>query len=221
MKKVRCYIFDLDGTILNSGPDLLDALNFVLQKNGISKVPEEMIGNLVGGGAEAMIRKAFEYYEMEIKSRKLKKLITQFISYYENNCSNKSSLYKNVLETLQYLRSKKINLVICTNKMKYLAIKILKEFNIHQYFKLIVGSEQNIKLKPDTEMLLQILRKLQLNSKEAIMIGDSSKDILPAKKLKMKSIFVNYGYGKIKDEYKADFMVDDILQIKSIYTKLS
>ena len=100
MKKVRCYIFDLDGTILNSGPDLLDALNFVLQKNGISKVPEEMIGNLVGGGAEAMIRKAFEYYEMEIKSRKLKKLITQFISYYENNCSNKSSLYKNVLETL-------------------------------------------------------------------------------------------------------------------------
>ncbi len=221
MKKVKCYIFDLDGTILDSGADLLDSLNFALEQNGLSAVPNRLIGNLVGGGAEAMIKKALKYYELKIDNRKLTKLIEQFISFYERNCSNKSSLYENVLEIIKFLKSKGMILAICTNKMEYLAIKILRELNISQYFDLIVGSNKKIKLKPNTEMLEKILFKLKLKEREAIMIGDSEKDIIPAKKLRMRSIFVNYGYGSINDQIKANFIVDDIIQLKRIYKNLS
>ena len=91
-KNFKCAIFDLDGTIINSGPDLLDALNFVLHEKGLQKIKSSVIGNLVGGGAEAMIRKGYSFLNKRILDDDIKFMVEDFINYYSKNCSNKTKI---------------------------------------------------------------------------------------------------------------------------------
>ena len=88
-KNFKCVVFDLDGTLIDSGPDLLDSLNFVLKKNYHRVIHKDVIGNLVGGGAEAMIRKGYAFLEEKIEDKMIPKLVDTFIQYYQNNCTKK------------------------------------------------------------------------------------------------------------------------------------
>ena len=102
-KKINSIIFDLDGTLIDSGPDLLDSLNFVL-KNNISQVEKHVLGNLVGGGAEAKIRKGFNHLNVKIDESKIHDLINIFLNFYYENCAVKTQLYQHVLKTLVKLK---------------------------------------------------------------------------------------------------------------------
>lgn len=198
MKKIfKCILFDLDGTLIQSGPDLLDSLNFILEKNKIPQISSNTIGNLVGGGAANMIEKAYKFNNIKIKPKEIIDLVDQFISYYSKNCSNKTLPYKNVLPTLKTLKSKEILMCVCTNKKQYLAEKILKDLNLFKYFEIILGSNPSLKMKPDCEMLVSIINELGVDIKNTIMVGDSDNDIIPANKLGINSVFATYGYGEI------------------------
>jgi len=106
-KKFKCVLFDLDGTLIDSGPDLLDALNHTLSKNNLDQLDHEVIGNLVGGGAEAMIRKGYDHLGEKINTEKIPNLINSFLDFYSNNCSKKTQLYVNVYDVLKFLKKKK------------------------------------------------------------------------------------------------------------------
>ena len=216
-KNFKCVAFDLDGTLIDSGPDLLDSLNFVLQKNNLETIDSSIIGNLVGGGAEAMIRKGYAYLNKKIDEKIIPELINQFLEYYESNCTKKTKLYPNILEILKSLKEKEIKICICTNKRQYLAEKIIKELQIDNFFDVIVGSQKSIQLKPSTEMLEIFLKKLLLKPKDVIFIGDSTKDIIPANILGMTSVFVKYGYGKIKESNKADFQISNAKELEIFF----
>ena len=216
-KNFKCVAFDLDGTLIDSGPDLLDSLNFVLRNNHLNTINSSIIGNLVGGGAEAMIRRGYAYLNKKLDEKIIPELINQFLEYYESNCTKKTKLYPNILEILKGLKEKEIKICICTNKRQYLAEKIIKELQIDNFFDVVVGSQKSIQLKPSTEMLEIFLKKLLLKPKDVIFIGDSTKDIIPANILGMTSIFVKYGYGKIKESNKADFQISNAKELENFF----
>ena len=205
-KKIKCILIDLDGTILNSGPDLIDSLNFVLRNQNIKPVESSIIGSLVGGGAKAMITRAYQNLKLKPPTY-IDSLVEEFLEYYFENCSNSSFLYPKVFNTLKKLKSK-FKIALCTNKKQFITEKILIDFKIKDFFDCVLGSDSKIKLKPDTEMLEYCLNECHVTPEQAIMIGDSSNDIIPAKTLGMKSIYVTYGYGKIENSIKPDYVID-------------
>ena len=213
-KKIKCILIDLDGTIINSGPDLIDSLNFVLRNQNIKPVEKNIIGSLVGGGAKAMIIRAFQNLKLK-PPLNIDSLIEDFLEFYFDNCSKRSFLYPNVFNTLKDLKSK-FKIALCTNKKQFITEKILMDFKIEDFFDCVLGSNSKIKLKPDTEMLEYCLNEFNVIPEQAIMVGDSSNDIIPAKALGMKSIYVTYGYGKIEKAIEPDYVIDcfdEILRI--------
>ena len=205
-KKIKCILIDLDGTIINSGPDLIDSLNFVLRNQNIKPVERRIIGSLVGGGAKAMIIRAYQNLKLK-PPLNIDSLIEDFLEFYFDNCSKRSFLYPHVFNTLKELKSK-FKIALCTNKKQFITEKILMDFKIEDFFDCVLGSDSKIKLKPDTEMLEYCLNECHVAPEQAIMIGDSSNDIIPAKALGMKSIYVTYGYGKIEKAIKPDYVID-------------
>ena len=215
-KKIDSIIFDLDGTIIDSGPDLLDSLNFVLNKKKLPSISDNVIGNLVGGGASAMIKKGYDYLGKKIGDDEVAELVEVFLEYYFKNCSKKTKIYSVIQNFIIDRKKKDLKIGLCTNKKQYLTEKILEALKINNYFDAIVGSSVNIKLKPDTEMLEICLNKLNSEPRNSIMIGDSDNDIIPANKLNMTSIFVNYGYGQLKNEIQPDFKINRIDSLKDL-----
>ncbi len=213
-KKIKCILIDLDGTLINSGPDLVDSLNFVLRNQNIKPVNQKIIGSLVGGGAKAMIMRAYQNLKL-IPPIKIDLLVEDFLEFYLMNCSNRSYLYPNVLNTLKKLKSE-FRIALCTNKKQYITEKILMDFKIDNFFDCVLGSNSKIKLKPDTEMLEYCLNECHVKPEQAIMIGDSSNDIIPAKALSMKSIYVTYGFGKIEESIKPDYVIDSFNEVLKV-----
>ena len=107
----------------------------------------------------------------------------------------KTTLYDAVESTLEELKLKGIKMCICTNKKQYLAEKILLDLGVNNFFSIILGSTDKIKLKPDSSMLRFLINKLNLNVDEIMMVGDSENDIIPSNELGLTSVFVEYGYG--------------------------
>ena len=216
-KNFKCVIFDLDGTLIDSGPDLASSLNYVLKKQGFEGVNQSVLGSLVGGGAEMMIRKGFDHIQVKIDEKKVENYIFQFLEYYYNNCTNKTKLYEGVESTLKYLKKENFKVCLCTNKRQHLTNKIIKEFKLEGYFDFILGSSEELQMKPSVQMLEFCLKKLKINSpKQCVMIGDSDNDILPANKLNMTSIYVRYGYGKLSKNVVASYEVNKIMEIFDI-----
>ena len=155
-----------------------------------------MIGNLVGGGAEAMIKKGYDYLGQKIDNN-IGYLIKTF-KFYTKNCSVKTKLYQRTYDTLQNLKENNILIGLCTNKKQFLAEKILKKFKKFFLFLIfILGSNGNIPLKPEISMPKKCMKHLNTKNYETIFVGDSENDISPSKKLGMLSVFVTYGYGRL------------------------
>lgn len=217
-KVIKCILLDLDGTILNSGPDLLHALNHVLEKQNLKTIDKNVIGSLVGGGAKAMIERAYNFLHEKVPSNKMDILIDCFLDFYIKNCSKSSHLYPNVEVTIKSLKSK-FKLALCSNKKQEITEKIIREFNLIYSFDCVLGSSDKHKLKPDTEMLEYCLKILKVKPEQTIMVGDSMNDIIPAHKIGMQTIFVNYGYGKLDNSIKPNHVVssfEEILKIPGI-----
>ncbi len=206
-KQIKLIIIDLDGTIINSGPDLMDSLNFVLKKQKLKNINKNVIGNLVGGGAKLMIEKAFKKLGYKIPPDRMDLMISEFLKFYYKNCDKKSKLYPSVAETLKKLKPR-FKLALCTNKKQFLTEKILRSYKIDSYFDFILGSSPNLKLKPDTEMLEECLKRCSEKPENTVMVGDSENDIIPAKNLSMKSVFVTYGYGKLTESLHSSIIID-------------
>ena len=215
-KNFKCVIFDLDGTLINSGPDLLNSLNYVLSQNNLNRIDKNVIGNLVGGGAEAMIRKGYSHLNAILDEKKIPFLVNLFIDHYHKNCTRETTLYDGVLDILKFL-NEKTYICLRTNKKQFLAEKILEEFEVNNFFNYILGSDGKTPLKPEIEMPKKCLDKFQLLADQVVFVGDSENDILPAKRLGMFSVHVTYGYGKLQENIKADLVISKIEELRKIF----
>lgn len=213
MRLVDLIIFDLDGTLVDSRKDIVEAVNFTLKKTALQeKCPEEII-SYVGTGVEDLLKKSLG----EKNNRLLKKAVSIFEKYYKKHFLNNTVLYPNVKEALGHFKDKRKAIV--TNRKYEFALDILKALGIFGYFESVIGGDNLGCMKPSSCPLNNMMKFYNIEDKDrAIMVGDMDIDILAAKAAGIASCAVTYGIGKRQDIIKTspDYMIDDISELKGI-----
>ena len=215
-------IFDLDGTLVDTAPDLMNAHNYVMKKFGFETKTSEDIKNLVGKGAKSLIgRSVWGQARKElgkVNDEAIKKeMVTEFINYYSKNIANESKLVNGALEFLNWCKKNNISMGICTNKQDYLAIDLLKKINVYDYFEYIAGSNTFDYCKPDPRHLTNVIEIMQGDIKKSLMIGDSETDSNTARSAKIPFILLEDGYTEKKvTEIPHDHLIKDFIGIEKI-----
>ena len=218
MTQIYTILFDLDGTIVNTAPDLMAAHNHVMKKFGHTEKKLSEIKSLAGRGAWVMMQRSFKE---EIKDEKIKNEMTkEFIDFYAKNIDRDSKPINGVLEFLEWAKNKKISMAVCTNKQERLAIDLLKKLDMSKYFEYIAGADTFEFNKPDPRHLTNVVEIIGGDLKKTIMVGDSEVDANSAHNAKLPFVLVKDGYTeKNENEIKHDELISDFIGFEKIIEK--
>ena len=225
MKQIYTILFDLDGTLVDTAPDLMNAHNHVMNKFGYPTKSTEEIRNLVGGGAGAMIgRSIWGQAKKEfgkVQDEKIKKeMVKEFVDYYGKNIINESKLIDGVKDFLIWSKKKNISMAVCTNKQEHLAIDLLKKIGIYDFFEYVAGHNTFDYCKPDPRHLTSVVEILDGDLKKTLMVGDSETDANAAKAAGIPVILLEDGYTeKNITEIYHNHLVKDFIGIEKIVSK--
>ena len=224
MKQKFTILFDLDGTLVDTAPDLMLAHNHVMKKFGYPTKSTEDIRNLVGKGAGALIgrsiwgqaKKEFSKVDDEkIKSE----MVKEFINFYGKNIINESTLISGVKDFLKWCKDQKISMAVCTNKQEHLSNDLLKKIGIYDYFEYVAGSDTFDYCKPDPRHLTSVVEILDGDIDKTLMIGDSETDANAAKAAEIPVILLENGYTEKKTtEIYHNHLIKDFIGIEKIVT---
>ena len=215
-------LFDLDGTLVDTAPDLMRAHNHVMKKYGYPTKSTKDIRNLMGQGAGAMIgRSIWGQAKKEfgkIDDQKIKaEMVKEFINYYGNNIINESTLINGVEEFLKWCQGKNISMAVCTNKQEHLAIDLLKKIGIYDFFEYVAGSNTFDYCKPDPRHITSIIEILGGDIKKSLMIGDSETDANAARAASVPVILLENGYTERNtDEIYHNHLIKDFINVEKI-----
>ena len=225
MKQKFTILFDLDGTLVDTAPDLMNAHNHVMKKFGYPTKSTHEIRNLVGQGAGAMLgRSIWGQAKKEfgkVQDEKVKKeMVKEFVQYYGKNIVNESTLINGVKEFLIWSKENNISMAVCTNKQEHLAIDLLKKIGIYDFFEYVAGHNTFEYCKPASRHLTFVIEILEGDIKKSLMIGDSETDANAAKEAEMPIILLEDGYTeKNTTEIYHNHLVKDFVGIEKIVTK--
>ncbi len=225
MKQIYTILFDLDGTLVDTAPDLMRAHNHVMNKFGYPTKSTEEIRNLVGQGAGAMLgRSIWGQAKKEfgkVQDEKIKKeMVKEFVDYYGKNIVNESKLIDGVKEFLIWSKEKKISMGVCTNKQEHLAIDLLKKIGIYDFFEYVAGHNTFDYCKPDPRHLISVVEILDGDLKKTLMIGDSETDANAAKEAGIPVILLEDGYTeKNTTEIYHNHLIKDFIGVEKIVAK--
>ncbi len=224
MKQKLTILFDLDGTLVDTAPDLMHAHNHVMKKFGYPTKSLADLKSSVGKGAGAMIGRSIwsqAKKELTTINEKIKnKMTEEFISYYGNNILNESKLLNGVKDFLNWCKKKNISMAVCTNKTEHLAVDLLKKIGIHDYFEYIAGYNTFDYCKPDPRHLTTVIEILDGEKNKSIMIGDSETDANAAKSAEIPMILLEDGYTeKNINEIYHNHLIKDFIGIENIISK--
>ncbi len=218
MTQIYTILFDLDGTLVNTAPDLMDAHNHVMKKFGHETKKLEDIKSLAGKGAWVMMQRSFK---KEVNDEELKKAMTkEFINYYSKNIANHSKPIKGLEEFLKWAKSKKISMAVCTNKQEKLAKDLLEKLNLSDYFEYVAGSDTFAFNKPDPRHLTDVVEIIGGDLKKTIMVGDSEVDEKAAANAKIPFVLVEDGYTeKNINQISHDVSIKNFIGFDKIISK--
>ena len=225
MKQKFTILFDLDGTLVDTAPDLMNAHNHVMKKFGYPTKSTHEIRNLVGQGAGAMLgRSIWGQAKKEfgkVQDEKVKKeMVKEFIQYYGKNIVNESTLINGVKEFLIWSKENNISMAVCTNKQEHLAIDLLKKIGIYDFFEYVAGHNTFNYCKPDPRHLTSVIEILEGDIKRSLMIGDSETDANAAKEAGIPVILLEDGYTEKKiTEIYHNHLIKDFVDIEKIVLK--
>ena len=225
MSQKFTILFDLDGTLVDTAPDLMQAHNHVMKKFGYPTKSTQEIRNLVGQGAGAMLGRSIwgqakkEFGKVQDEKIK-KKMVKEFVDFYAKNIINESTLIEGVKEFLIWAKGKNISMAVCTNKQEHLAVDLLKKIGIYNFFEYVAGHNTFDYCKPDPRHLTSVVEILDGDIKKTIMIGDSETDANAAKNAGVPVILLEDGYTeKNTTEIYHDHLVKDFVGIEKIVLK--
>ena len=213
IKNIELIIFDLDGTLVDSKQDIINAINFMLKEMSLPEKSNEEIISYVGKGIDELLVKSLESQDTDVNNKGL----ALFKSYYEKHPADHAYLYKGVEETLKYFKNKQK--AVITNRNHKSALNILKKMGIYTYFTRIIGDDNKLCLKPSRDQFDKLFDILSVKKKDKIiMIGDMDVDIIAAKASGVLTCAVTYGFGKFDDirKLKPDYIIDSISELKNI-----
>ncbi len=225
MSQQYTILFDLDGTLVDTAPDLMRAHNHVMKKFGYPTKSTEEIWNLVGQGAGAMLgRSIWGQAKKEfgkVQDEKIKKeMVKDFVDFYGKNIVNESTLINGVKDFLIWAKEKKISMAVCTNKQEHLAVDLLKKIGIYDFFEYVAGHNTFDYCKPDPRHLTSVIEILDGDIKRSLMIGDSETDANAAKEAGIPVILLEDGYTEKKiTEIYHNHLIKDFVDIEKIVLK--
>ncbi|MDP8052591.1 phosphoglycolate phosphatase [Pasteurella atlantica] len=212
--------FDLDGTLVNSLPDLTLSLNSAFAEVGLPPAPEETVLTWIGKGADVLFQKGLEWSGKaeQFNAEQIAQLKQRFDYFYGENVCNKSVLFDNVKSTLEALHKKGYILAVVTNKPTKHVQPVLKAFGIDHLFSETLGGQSLPLVKPHPAPLFYLFGKFGCYPNEVLFVGDSKNDILAAKAAGCKSVGLTYGYNyNIPiSESKPDYVCEDFAEILNI-----
>ena len=225
MKQKFTILFDLDGTLVDTAPDLMLAHNHVMRKFGYPTKSTEDIRNLVGKGAGALIGRSIwgqaKKEFSKVLDEKIKdEMVKEFVSFYGKNIVNESTLVTGVKDFLIWCKEQNISMAVCTNKQEHLSNDLLKKIGIYDFFEYVAGSDTFDYCKPDPRHLKNVVEILDGDIKKTIMIGDSETDANAAKAAEIPVILLENGYTeKNTTEIYHNHLIKDFIGIEKIISK--
>jgi phosphoglycolate phosphatase len=189
-------VFDLDGTLVDTAPDLVATLNTIFEQEGFTPLPYESARNLVGGGAKAMIARALRAEGRTVSSKKMDQLFTAFLSHYSEHIADQSRPFPGLTDALDELATRGCRFAVCTNKLEALSVQLLDKLRLTDRFIAICGQDTFGIQKPDPEVLRRTVGAAGGNLDKAVMVGDSITDISTARAASVPVIAVDFGYSE-------------------------
>ena len=219
MEQKLTVLFDLDGTLVDTAPDLIHAHNHVMKKFGYPTKTIDDLKNAVGQGAKAMMAKAhgeWKWFDEKIKNE----MSDEFISFYGKNILNESTLINGVKEFLNWCKNKNISMAVCTNKQEHLSVDLLKKINIYDFFEYVAGGNTFNYNKPNPKHLTDTIEIIGGDVKKTLMVGDSETDSNASKAANIPFILIEDGYTEKKtNEIYHDHVVKDFVNLEKIVEK--
>ncbi len=190
-------VFDLDGTLIDTAPDLINALNFILDREGLPAVPLASARNMIGAGARKLIERGLELEGRAASVPDITRLTADFIDYYAAHIADASRPFDGLEAALDELAGRGYRLAVCTNKLEWLSKRLLDELGLSPRFAAICGADTFGVAKPDPAILRQTIARAGGNPSVAIMVGDAGTDIGVARRTGVPVIGVSFGYTDV------------------------
>jgi phosphoglycolate phosphatase len=219
LKKPVMVLIDVDGTLVDSVPDLTFCVDEMMKQLSMPVRGEQQVRQWVGNGVERLVRRALiNQLDGEPDEALVVKAVPIFEALYRENTSKRSCLYPGVQAALDFLQTTNVRIGCVTNKAAQFTLPLLKDLGISDYFELIVCGDTLPKKKPDPMPLLHAAEKLGARPEQSLMLGDSQSDVKAARAAGFNIVCMSYGYNHGEDirVYKPDAVVDSMDEIKSL-----
>jgi phosphoglycolate phosphatase len=214
-------VFDLDGTLVDTAPDLMGTLNTVLGEEGLPPLPYEMAPLLVGRGAKVMLERGFAADGQPLDEPEASRLFDRYIEVYLGRIADHSRPFPGVLDALDRLEAQGAILAVCTNKRTDLSLAVMNALDLTKRFKVIVGPDMAPRPKPDASHLLRTVELAGGDPERAVMVGDSINDVLAAKNAGIPVVVVSFGYTDIPaKDLGGDALIDRFDELYDAVAKL-
>ena len=219
LPKPTWLCFDLDGTLVDSVPDITFSINEMLQALQFQAVEETLARSWVGNGAVKLIERALAHVQNKMPDEELFSKAQQlFFAAYEKNVAVKTTIYPGCVETLRYFHAQKIPLGCVTNKPRKFTPPLLEKLDLAQYFSALVCGDDLEKKKPEPEPVLEVIRQLGGKPDNGYMVGDSETDILAAKRAGTGAIYVSYGYNRgVPVEKHEPICINELNELQNLF----
>lgn len=217
-KMIELVIFDLDGTLVDSCEDIMQALNYCFEKKGIKGFSKEEVKRMVGEGVNRLIEKALKARGNTFLPKTQQEMIECFINYYRKHIADFSRVYPHVRETLEEL--KEVKKAVVSNKITELSVKSLEKLGLLKYFDFVAGSDFFSERKPSKIPIIETIKRFNTSPDKTIIVGDSEFDITAGKSAGVKTVAVTYGYREKQVLKNADFIIDKFSDLVKILRAL-
>ncbi|MFK8252020.1 phosphoglycolate phosphatase [Ancylobacter terrae] len=201
--------FDLDGTLVDTAPDLLDTLDVVLEAQGVARLPREDTRKMIGAGARALVERGVAAAGLPIDPAQIDRMFAQFLDHYTAHIADASRPFPGLVEALDALEARGHVLAVCTNKLEFLSVRLLEQLGLAHRFRVIAGADTFAVHKPDAGHLIGTVERAGGHIRRTIMVGDSATDVAVARNAGVPVIVVPFGYTETPPhELGGDELVD-------------
>ena len=210
-------VWDLDGTLVDSAPDIAASLNQLLGEHGFEALAQERVRGMIGDGAAKLIERGFAARQRPQPATRVPALLRRFESIYMQHATRQSRLFAGARSVLEHFADAGVRQGICTNKPEAISRKVLHELGIAELFDVVVGGDTLATKKPQPQPLLSALDALGAGPRDSLMVGDSEVDVHTARAAAMSVVLVTFGYCRGRPEAAgADFLIGDLRELPGL-----